>query len=472
MRKILLTLLLFNLACVLVIAHPFNAASYVVVDTDGGIDDYRALCLLLSAPDVRVLAVTASTGVLPAEVTALKVQELLKLLHHEGIPVAINNSLPHKAGGCSPAMDFQWGDPMEATAADFMSMDSLGRWMSTQVTKKITWIQLGSLSTMMYFQKHFPTLVSNSAQVIWSTETKPHFGGFNHRVDTTLAPQLGGFDIPVRLVQGEGNYNDDFLQLLPAIGSETANCFALSFNDITANSPFGMRSYDEMAVIYLHFPEKFQIDTTLPFSLVRYNSMEDKNLLIGEILSEKNTPIFQIMRSLPTDTNFYQPDVRAAMSLIIQKHGMSEWVSAVNTFELHRHIGIYALVGAKMGLRALTYFGAGIDELEVVSQAGFGPPISCMNDGIQVSTGATLGHGLIKIEEHQPTSSARFTYLGKTISLSLRPEYRKKIKDEISQLVQQYGLESDEYWLAVRRNALRYWLEMDRNEMFDIVVLN
>lgn len=94
-----------------------------------------------------------------------------------------------------------------------------------------------------------------------------------------------------------------------------------------------------------------------------------------------------------------------------------------------------------------------------------------MNDGIQVSTGATLGHGLIKIEEHQPTASARFTYLGKSINISLRPEYRKKIKDEISQLVHQYGLESDEYWLAVRLNALRYWLEMDRNEMFDIVVM-
>lgn len=471
MRKLLFVFLLCNLAYVAVLAHPFNAASYVVVDTDGGVDDFRALCLLLSAPDVRVLAITASTGVLPAEVAALKVKALLKRLHHEGIPVAINKSLPSKAGGCGPANDFQWGDPIDTTAADFISMDALGSWISAEVTKKITWIQLGSLSTMMFFQKNFPALVSNSAQLIWSTEAKPHFGGFNHRVDTTLAPLLYHFEIPVRLVQGEGAYNTNFLQQLPAIGSQTADCFALSFNDITAGSPFGMRSYDEMAVIYLHFPEKFEVDSTLPFSLVRYSSPDDKNLLIREILSEKNTPIFQIMLSLPQDTGFYQPDVRAAMPLIIQRHGMNEWVSAVNTFELHRHIGIYALVGAKMGIRALTYFGAGIDELSVVSQAGFDPPISCMNDGIQVSTGATLGHGLIKIEEHQPTASARFTYLGKSINISLRPEYRKKIKDEISQLVHQYGLESDEYWLAVRLNALRYWLEMDRNEMFDIVVM-
>lgn len=40
MRKLLFVFLLCNLAYVAVLAHPFNAASYVVVDTDGGVDDF------------------------------------------------------------------------------------------------------------------------------------------------------------------------------------------------------------------------------------------------------------------------------------------------------------------------------------------------------------------------------------------------------------------------------------------------
>ena len=55
-------------------AHPWNPSRYVVIDTDGGIDDYRALCLLLSANDVRVLGITTSNGVLNAENAAIKVK--------------------------------------------------------------------------------------------------------------------------------------------------------------------------------------------------------------------------------------------------------------------------------------------------------------------------------------------------------------------------------------------------------------
>jgi hypothetical protein len=64
MKKLIL--LLFFAAYISAFAHPWKAHNYIIVDTDGGIDDYRALCLLLSAPDVRVLAVTASSGVLSA----------------------------------------------------------------------------------------------------------------------------------------------------------------------------------------------------------------------------------------------------------------------------------------------------------------------------------------------------------------------------------------------------------------------
>ena len=39
-----------------------------------------------------------------------------------------------------------------------------------------------------------------------------------------------------------------------------------------------------------------------------------------------------------------------------------------------------------------------LENVKIISFAGNTPPISCMNDGLQVSTGATIGHGLITIE--------------------------------------------------------------------------
>ena len=50
-----------------------------------------------------------------------------------------------------------------------------------------------------------------------------------------------------------------------------------------------------------------------------------------------------------------------------------------------------------MGIRAREYFNTGVDEFSAVSFAGSIPPLSCMNDGIQVSTGATPGHGLLTV---------------------------------------------------------------------------
>ena len=34
-----------------------------------------------------------------------------------------------------------------------------------------------------------------------------------------------------------------------------------------------------------------------------------------------------------------------------------------------------------------------------------------------------------------------------------------------------YGLDSDIYWELVRKNSIKYWLQFDRHEIFDIEVI-
>ena len=173
-------------------------------------------------------------------------------------------------------------------------------------------------------------------------------------------------------------------------------------------------------------------------------------------------------KRFPTDTALFREDVAALAGQIIARHGLKEWKIAVLTNEFHEHLGIYSIVGAKMGLRAREYFGAELDEMEIASNAGSKPPLSCMNDGLQVSTGATLGHGTIRIGNENPEPSASFSFGNRVIRISLKQEIRDRIREDVRRTVETCGLETPEYWEHIRKLALQYWLGLSRFDIFDI----
>jgi pyrimidine-specific ribonucleoside hydrolase len=145
---------------------------------------------------------------------------------------------------------------------------------------------------------------------------------------------------------------------------------------------------------------------------------------------------------------------------------LEEWNAALLTNEFHRHLGIYSLIGAKMGIRAREILGAGVDELRVISRTGFEPPISCMTDGLQVATGASLGRGMIEVESGNPEPAAVFVQGSRRLTLRLRDETAERIRLDIAAAVGKHGGLTPSYWEEVRALALRYWLEMDRREIF------
>ena len=192
--------------------------------------------------------------------------------------------------------------------------------------------------------------------------------------------------------------------------------------------------------------------------------MAYKSIILGETVNHN-----QVLEFFPMDTAYYYHDVQKIADNTIKKYGREEWIAGVMANEMHRHLGIYAIIGVKMGLKAKEYFRAGIDEMTVLSYAGIVPPFSCMNDGLQISTGATLGHGLIRIADNDlRLPMADFTYMNRTIRVSLRDDIRKKIEGDIRELTKIYGLDSDIYWELVRMKAIRYWQNLDRNEIFNI----
>jgi formylmethanofuran dehydrogenase subunit E len=166
-------------------------------------------------------------------------------------------------------------------------------------------------------------------------------------------------------------------------------------------------------------------------------------------------------------------DVREIMDSAILLFGRDEWKACVMTDEFHGHLGIYSIVGAKMGIYAREYFGVGIDQLEIISSAGTKPPYSCLNDGLQVSTGATLGRGTISVSAESNTSAqAIFIYKGKKIKVKLKEEYNKIADDDINEGLIRFGILDNGYWKLVRKNALKYWMNWNRKDIFEVEILN
>lgn len=163
-----------------------------------------------------------------------------------------------------------------------------------------------------------------------------------------------------------------------------------------------------------------------------------------------------------------EADVAAIGPSTIERFGTPEWEKAVLTNSVHGHLGIYSLIGVKMGLFAMDYFKADAHALRIRTFAGAVPPLSCLNDGLQISTGATLGRGLITVDtETRRLPQAEFTCGGKTILVRLKEEFAHKIEQDIQKARESFG-DSPAYWEEIRRTALRYWSTWDRHEIFEI----
>jgi len=177
-----------------------------------------------------------------------------------------------------------------------------------------------------------------------------------------------------------------------------------------------------------------------------------------------------VFTSFDIPSDLYAPDVRAIKDATIGRFGAEEWRTVVLTNEMHGHLGIYSTLGAKMGCLAVELLGE--DEPQVLSFAGLTPPISCFNDGLQISTGSSVGHGLIKVsDEEEKRAEAVFALGEKCIRMRLKTEYQLVIRADIRKGTELYGRTAS-YWEYVRALALRYWSEWDRHEIFEIEHIN
>lgn len=473
MKRIVL-LFLLSITLLHTYSHPWKPAHFVIIDTDAGLDDMRAISMLLASNDVKVLGIIVSGGALSPYDGYKKVKSMLNSYHHEGIPVAMNYNI--RGHDMEVPLSLSWGKEEGLSVPETNGFNKLCKQLCESGDEKITFISLASLNSISELINGDVLSAGRIKEIVWSNNSLNRLNGFNAAIDIRSARRIVKGDIPlVTVAYPSGTfYNDTFTSQIKSINNRYSNKISevIDSNPGLSDHSFALSAGDEMVPVYLLTPELFSSSDVKSHRFMSPLNIVDLQAAALVLLKGGKDRGLQLMKTLPLDTSFYQADLQPFINEIIESHGREEWVSGVLANEIHRHLGIFSIVGVKMGIRAREYFGAGIDEIEIVSGAGKIPPLSCMNDGLQVSTGATIGHGLLTLDPFLKEASAIFKHMGKGIRISLKKDIYLEISGELKELSIVNGLDSDIYWELVRQRAILQWKNLDRHEMFDIEIIN
>jgi inosine-uridine nucleoside N-ribohydrolase/formylmethanofuran dehydrogenase subunit E len=485
MRKVAVFLLIvFFTAFVKSQPLPVKLKHTVIIDTDCAIDDMRAISLLLSRPEITIEAILLSDGSLPPAEGVIKVRSLLHVFNRDSISVAAGDVLK---GVNPPWREFNrqisWGSENNIGVTDLNAVDCLSKKLKN-ADEKIILVCLGPLTNIARLITKDATLLSKVERLIWYNESVKPLQGFNYECDKVSADLVFESKVRIDVISNLNKKQAFFDSSLYAVCKQSNTQLATSLNYVYRQPVVLEKLYqnhlrlcDDLTALYIINPELFDINIVLNNVKVRYNqdySVQGLreaicDMMNGKYVSERNI----VFNKFPSQREMFNYDVRPIIDSAIARYGYDEWKANVMTDEFHGHLGVFSIVGAKMGIKARELFSVGPDMLNVVTNAGCKPPYSCLNDGLQVSTGATLGMGTIHLSADSITRpSAIFTYKGHSMRISLKKEYLEKVDADINEGIVKFGLMDDCYWKLIRRNALKYWLEWDRNKIFDIEEIN
>lgn len=459
-------------------AHSGKARLHVIVDTDGAADDLRTLCMLLGSREVEVLGIVSSPGAQTTLRTAQCARALLAALHHDGIPVGCGRESKAAAPAWRKTCEqTYWGEAAsEEPAPDAVQlMESI----IDGEEQRVTLVALGALTNVADMVRRSPRRAQRIERVVWYDDM-PQGTGANFKADAEAAREVLSCGVRVDMVSDGGARRIVVDEGLLSEMAEIPTPYARHIVDSHRRPPLDrlvghghLVAWDDLTALYMICPEIFvrhPVDDNVAYCTLSEEISPDcaRSMLLSVLWGRPDAEN-RVFYAFPSCGQTYAADVQAIMREALERHGASEWRAAVLTNEMHGHLGIYATIGVKMGMRAREWFGIGVDDVEVVSYAGSTPPVSCMNDGLQVSTGASLGHGLIRVAEcAAPRPEADFSFKGRTLRLRLKEEYARRIAEDCRRGAELCGGLNEEYWQYVRALALSYWRDLDRHEIFSI----
>jgi pyrimidine-specific ribonucleoside hydrolase len=457
----------------------------IVFDSDGALDDFRALALLLQSDQFDLRAVIASDGACSPKQGAINFRKVLRFLAQAHVPVYIGYSVAAAPPPWRMLSDsLGWARLPSSDSDQTLSAAPLDfRSIFGDSSVAITYICTGPMTNLSRLLVEEPKLRSQ-VRIVYFEGNSPDADhlSWNTARDTSAARRVFSSDLPIRAFDFA---DDDLFAFDSALyvstcrgRSRVAELLCLLHADPRVQDMLNadhFRAWDESVVLAL-------LDSTLlptdaresqfrVQSISHWNSSRGRRLYSELISKTSQTNLLLdepvIFDNFPSTEDLFSADLRPFVSQIIERHGHDEWRASILTNELHGHLGIYSLIGVKMGIRARELLGARLDELRVVSYAGFSPPLSCMNDGLQTATGASLGHGTIQVKTIGSMAEAQFSLGNSSVRLRLKQTVLDRIRRDISNAITKFGNLTPAYFSEVRRIAIKYWLELDRKEIFD-----
>lgn len=468
----------------------------LLVDTDMALDDVRAISLMVNSPHLAVKAVVTSDGASSPAVGCENVRWILGLLEKSPVPVGAGKGLDAQA---PPWRDMSemlgWSQiavrtpPGKYAAPGEGCSDAVSVILDAAAREEggIVYVALGPLTNLAAALRRDPSLGGRIKDLYYygSLPGDP-VPDWNTSRDPEAARAVFSSGLRIHLVRPAAEdllvFDSSMLAELETIDTPAA-CLVRRVHGgegVQGEVASGhLKAWDETVALLLEDPllGRFEESPERP-GLFRFAGW-DRNAARSEYLElmagvgmggvAERVPV--VLLKYPVEPSRFQEDLRPFVPRIIALHGVEEWKATVLTNELHRHLGIYSILGAKMGIRAREILNASLDELTVESHAGLKPPLSCLNDGLQVATGASLGRGTISVPQTAaPVVEAVFVKQGRRLRLTLKDSVKKRIVSDIQGAIQRYGDVTPEYFREVRRLSFQYWVDMNRMDIFDVTV--
>ena len=458
----------------------------VIVDTDVGLDDVRALSMLLNSGAVDIRLIATSDGAVSPQTGSRNLKRILKYYKRGDIKV-VEGKISDKPAPPwrSWSKDIRWdgnsGGPAKEAKGASAAEEIVKVLKSTN--EKILYICFGPLTNLAEALRLDPSIKNSIYRLLYfGAHPDDPLPGWNTSRDPDSALLVFDSKIQIYSMSLPRNklvhFDARLYKKIKTIKTPTAILVAGIHEPPAVKRLLDENHFyvwDEMIVIYLNRPSLFNFipspDHPRVMSLKAFE-IEDVHEIYLKLLG--NPADFHlkprqsvVLTNFPSEPALFRKDLRPYVTKIIKKYGFEEWKACLLTNELHRHLGMYSIIGAKMGVRAREILEAPFDVLKVISFAGKAPPLSCMNDGLQVSTGASLGRGAIEVSEKDYKPEAIFLYREIKLKLRLKPIWEANIKQDIEAALKKYGGLNPEYFAHVRKLSIRYWIDLDRQDIFD-----
>ncbi|MBU0618362.1 MAG: nucleoside hydrolase [Planctomycetes bacterium] len=457
-------------------AHDIRHQAPVVIDTDMGLDDAVTLALALQSPRAKIVSIVACEGTASGAQSVENLEQMLHLFNRGDIALfapaktSVAIAPPPFRGFAEESVAAALPEPTEPFHRPFSPEAYTCERGPTIV------LALGPLTNLAAALRVKPEIKEDISKVIFAGSPEAT-GSWNVRFDPEALAAVQAAGVPLDYVVPEGR---------SARKPDAWREGELSFGQGTSIGEGFVKRLLAGPQVRQHYLERFEsfhdelvflyfVDETLFWGKDRQDLLVPNNRAgVGNLFTrlladgrQGKDRVVLVAGTLPD--NVLQSDIRQRKTRIIANNGQAEWFAQLLVNELHEHLGAYSIIGVKMGLRAAELLNAPQHGMQIVSHVPPRPPMSCLNDGLIVSTGCTPGRTLFAHEPSEPvTVAAGFECNGRRVTLTLKAEYRERLQEKFKALLAEHTLEDHEYWHGVRELGLDIWENWHRRELFDV----